>query len=48
VKTLALLERTSPLDTAVKLKVPRSTVRAALAWSPMVAFSNAALARSVR
>lgn len=39
-KTLALLREHSPLEVAAKLKVPRSTVRTALALAPAVALSN--------
>jgi farnesyl-diphosphate farnesyltransferase len=39
-KTLDLLERQSPLSTRVKLKVPRSAVRAALWEGLQVAFTN--------
>ena len=42
-KTLALMEKTPPLASADKIKVPRSTVRRALALAIPVAFSNAAL-----
>ena len=44
VKTLALLEATSSLASAEKIKVPRATVRRALALAVPVAFSNAVLA----
>ena len=40
VKTLALLRAQSPLETGARLKVPRSTVRAALLLAVPVAFSN--------
>jgi farnesyl-diphosphate farnesyltransferase len=45
VKTLALLAEKSPLLQPTKLKVPRSTVRAAFAWASLIAFSNRALTR---
>jgi farnesyl-diphosphate farnesyltransferase len=41
-KTLELLEKQSPLETETKLKVPRSTVRAALWEGLRVAFTNKA------
>lgn len=44
-ETLRLLEAESPLESAAKIKVPRSTVRAALWHALPVAFSNRALAR---
>ena len=40
VETLRLLSEGSPLDSEAKIKVPRSTVRAALLRAPLVAFSN--------
>ena len=43
VRTLALMAKTSPLASAGKIKVPRSTVRRALALAAPVAFSDAAL-----
>ena len=43
VKTLALMEKNPPLTSGEKVKVPRSTVRSALALSAPVAFSNSAL-----
>jgi farnesyl-diphosphate farnesyltransferase len=43
VKTLALLEAQSPLDSDTRIKVPRSTVRTALLLAPFAAFSNRAL-----
>jgi farnesyl-diphosphate farnesyltransferase len=43
--TLQMLEAQPPLESAVKVKVPRSTVRAALWRALPVAFSNRALAR---
>ncbi len=42
-ETLRLLQERPPLDTSEKIKVPRSTVRAALLRAPFVAFSNAPL-----
>ena len=44
VETLRLLRARPPLDTEEKIKVPRSTVHAALLRSPLVAFSNRPLA----
>jgi farnesyl-diphosphate farnesyltransferase len=41
VETLRLLQKRSPLETDEKIKVPRSTVRAALLRAPLVALSNA-------
>jgi hypothetical protein len=38
---LRLLQERSPLETDEKIKVPRSTVRAALLRAPLIAFSNA-------
>ncbi len=46
VETLRLLHERSPLDSEEKIKVPRSTVRAALLRAPFVAFSNRALAKN--
>ena len=43
VRTLDLMAKTSPLASAGKIKVPRSTVRRALALAAPVAFSDAAL-----
>ena len=43
VETLRLLSERSPLESEGKIKVPRSTVRAALLRAPLVAFSNRAL-----
>ena len=43
VKTLALLVEKPPLETPERVKVPRSTVRAALAFAPLVAVTNRAL-----
>ncbi len=43
VQTLALMEKTPPLASADKIKVPRATVRKALALAAPVAFSDAAL-----
>lgn len=43
IRTIALMRRTPPLETSAKVKVPRSTVRRALAWALPVAFSNSAL-----
>ena len=43
VETLRLLRERPSLDTEEKIKVPRSTVRAALLRAPLVAFSNRAL-----
>ena len=43
VQTLALMEKTPPLASAEKIKVPRATVRRALALAVPVAFSNSAL-----
>lgn len=43
VKTLALMARNPPLSSDGKIKVPRSTVRSALALAAPVAFSDAAL-----
>ncbi|HZJ13532.1 MAG TPA: phytoene/squalene synthase family protein [Chthoniobacteraceae bacterium] len=43
VETLRLLQKSSPLETDEKIKVPRSTVRAALLRAPLVALSNAPL-----
>ena len=40
VETLRLLNERPPLETEEKIKVPRSTVRAALLRAPLVAFSN--------
>ncbi len=40
IKTLALLRATSPLETGRRLKVPRSTVRAALLLAVPAAFTN--------
>ena len=45
VKTLALLAAQSPLDSPVRLKVPRSAVRRALFLAPCAAFSNRLLAK---
>jgi farnesyl-diphosphate farnesyltransferase len=42
-ETLRLLQKRSPLETDEKIKVPRSTVRAALVRAPMIAISNAPL-----
>ena len=42
-ETLRLLSERAPLDSEEKIKVPRSTVRAALFRAPLVAFSNNAL-----
>lgn len=44
-ETLRLLEATPPLENAERIKVPRSTVRAALWRTLPVAFSNRALSR---
>ena len=44
IETLRLLRARPPLDTEEKIKVPRSTVRAALFRAPFVAFSNRPLA----
>ena len=43
VRTLDLMAKTSPLASTGKIKVPRSTVRRALALAAPVAFSDAAL-----
>jgi farnesyl-diphosphate farnesyltransferase len=43
VKTLALLVERPPLETPDRVKVPRSTVHAALAFAPLVAVTNRAL-----
>ena len=43
VETLRLLSERPPLETEEKIKVPRSTVRAALLRAPLIAFSNRAL-----
>ena len=43
VETLRLLRERPPLETEEKIKVPRSTVRAALLRAPLIAFSNRAL-----
>ncbi|HEX8312276.1 MAG TPA: squalene/phytoene synthase family protein [Chthoniobacteraceae bacterium] len=43
VKTLALLVEKPPLETPERVKVPRSTVRAALAFAPLIAVTNRAL-----
>ena len=40
VKTLALLDAQSPLESEARLKVPRSTVRTALLLAPFAAFTN--------
>lgn len=40
IETLRLLDKTPPLETAERLKVPRSTVRKALLIAAPVAFSN--------
>ncbi len=40
VETLRLINECSPLESEAKIKVPRSTVRAALFRAPLVAFSN--------
>lgn len=40
IKTLALLEEKPPLETAFRVKVPRRTIRAALAFAPLVAVTN--------
>jgi len=45
-KTLTLLRHESPLEARERLKVPRRTVRSALAISLLVAWSNAPLASS--
>lgn len=42
-KTLALMRRQPPLETGAKLKVSRGTVRAALAFACVAAFTNAPL-----
>lgn len=44
-KTIALMRSRPPLESAFKIKVPRSTVRAALALALPVAFTNRALPR---
>ena len=46
VETLRLLRERPPLDSEEKIKVPRSTVRAAMLRAPLVAFSNRALANT--
>ncbi|MGV3530885.1 MAG: phytoene/squalene synthase family protein, partial [Chthoniobacteraceae bacterium] len=43
IRTLQRLKQTPPLEHAVKIKVPRSTVYRSFAWAPFVAFSNTAL-----
>jgi farnesyl-diphosphate farnesyltransferase len=43
VETLRLLAARSPLETEEKIKVPRSTVRAALLRAPLIGISNNAL-----
>ncbi len=43
IKTLDLMDRNPPLAMAEKIKVPRTTVRRALALATPVAFSNSAL-----
>ena len=43
IETLRLLRERPPLESEGKIKVPRSTVRAALLRAPLVAFSNRAL-----
>jgi len=45
VKTLALLERTPPLETVARVKVSRSEVRRLLLWGGLVAASNRVLRR---
>ena len=40
VKTLVLLERTPPLETVVRVKVPRSEVRQLLFWGALAAMNN--------
>lgn len=42
-RTLQRLKQTPPLESPVKIKVPRSTVYTSFAWAPWVAFSNLAL-----
>lgn len=43
-KTLDMLQQQSPLETPVRLKVPRKVVRSALLRAPIVAWSNRPLA----
>ena len=45
VETLRLLRERPPLESKEKIKVPRSTVRAAILRAPLVAFSNRFLTR---
>lgn len=45
VKTLTLLERTPPLETSIRVKVPRSEVRRLLLWGLLAAASNQILRR---